>query len=124
MNLTQTHSFPKDPMIADLVRSIREEELYQSNNLTHREGYLLRRITLAYLNHQRIRTSELTKDRSLGSAPTIAAAIRMLVEKGLIKKEVDPVDQRNQWLIPTEHALELFSALSQIGINETKVNGG
>jgi hypothetical protein len=59
----------------------------------------------------------------LGSlaAPTIATAIRMLAGKDLIKKEADPVDQRNQWLIPTEHALGLFSALSQIG-TESKAN--
>ena len=103
-----------DPIIAYLVRSIHEDHLYQSKSIHHREGYLLRLITLAHLTHQKVRSTEFTQDRSLGSAPTISSAIRMLVEKGLIKKEADPVDQRNQWLIPTEHALELFSALSQI----------
>ena len=99
-----------------------QEKLYQSKDIHHREGYLLRLITLAHLTHQKVRGTELTKDQSLGSAPTIAVAIRMLVEKDLIKKEVDPVDQRNQWLIPTEHALELFSALSQISANEANLN--
>ena len=103
-----------DPIISYLVRSIHEDHLYQSKDIHHREGYLLRLITLAHLTHQKVRSTEFTKDRSLGSAPTVAAAIRMLMEKGLIKKEADPVDARNQWLIPTEHALELFSALSQI----------
>ena len=113
-----------ESIIAYLVRSLAEEKLYQSKDIHHREGYLLRLITLAHLTHQKVRSTEYTQDRSLGSAPTIAAAIRMLVEKGLIRKEVDPVDQRNQWLIPTEHALELFSALSQISANEAEVDDG
>ena len=113
-----------DTIIAYLKRSLAEEKLYRSKDIHHREGYLLRLITLAHLTHKRVRSSELTQDKSIGSAPTIAAAIRMLVEKGLIKKEVDPVDQRNKWLIPTEHALELFSALSQISANEAEVDDG
>ena len=113
-----------DAIIAYLKRSLAEEKLYQSKDIHHREGYLLRLITLAHLTHQKVRSTEYTQDRSLGSAPTIAAAIRMLVEKGLIKKEVDPVDQRNQWLIPTEHALGLFRALSEVAGNGGKVDGG
>ena len=110
-----------NPIIAYLVRSLAEEKLYQSKDIHHREGYLLRLITLAHLTHQKVRSTDYTQDRSLGSAPTIAAAIRMLVEKDLIRKEADPVDQRNQWLIPTDHALELFSALSQIGTEKQEI---
>ena len=103
-----------DAIIAYLKRSLEEEKIYQSKDIHHREGYLLRLITLAHLTHQKVRSTELTKDRSLGSAPTIVAAIQQLVKKGLIQRESDLVDQRNQWLIPTEHALELFRALSEV----------
>lgn len=104
-------------IIAYLERSLQEDAIYQGKDIHHREGYLLRLITLAYLTHKRIRSSELTKDERLGSAPTISVAIRKLVNTNLIKRETDPVDQRNQWLIPTEHALDLFRALSEVGSN-------
>ena len=103
------------PIISYLVRSIHEEHLYQSKDIHHREGYLLRVITLAHLTQQQVRSSEFTRDRSLGSAPTIASALRRLVEKGLIRRKTDPTDRRNQWLIPTKHAIALFEELSAVG---------
>ena len=113
-----------NPIIAYLERSLQEDAIYQGKDIHHREGYLLRLITLAHLTHKKVRSSEFIKDERLGSAPTISVAIRKLVEKGLIKRETDPVDQRNQWLIPTEHALELFRALSEVAGNRSKVDGG
>lgn len=60
-----------DSIIAYLIKSLKEEEIYQSNRIQHKESYILRLVTLGYLTNKTLRLSDLLMNQDLGSGPTI-----------------------------------------------------
>lgn len=101
-----------DSIIAYLIKSLKEEEIYQSNRIQHKESYILRLVTLGYLTNKTLRLSDLLMNQDLGSGPTIQSYITKLVLKEMITRKVSEEDKRIQYLIPTENAINLFKQLS------------
>jgi DNA-binding MarR family transcriptional regulator len=102
-----------DSIIQYLIYSLKEEEIYQSNRIQHKESYILRLITLAHLTNKSLRVSDLLSNADLGSGPTIQSYITKLVLKELITRKVSEEDRRIQYLIPTDNAINLFKELSK-----------
>lgn len=105
-----------DSIAQYLICSLKEEEIYQSNRIQHKESYILRLITLAYLTNKTLRVSDLLSNADLGSGPTIQSYITKLVLKEFITRKASEDDQRIVFLIPTENAMNLFRKLST-GLN-------
>jgi len=101
-----------DLIIEYLIRSLKEEEIYKSNRIQHKESYILRLATLAYLTHKTLKVSDLLVNKDLGSGPTIQSYITQLVLKQFLVRKVNEEDKRVQFLIPTENAINLFMQLS------------
>ncbi|MBU3588089.1 hypothetical protein ICN30_09605 [Polynucleobacter sp. 31A-FELB] len=95
-----------------LIYSLKEEEIYQSNRIQHKESYILRLITLAYLTDKTMRVSDLLQNKDLGSGPTIQSYITQLVLKQFVIRKASEDDKRVQFLIPTDNAINLFRELS------------
>ena len=107
-----------DSIIQYLIYSLKEEEIYQSNRIQHKESYILRLVTLAYLTNKTLRVSDLLSNADLGSGPTIQSYITKLVLKEFIIRKVSEEDKRIQFLIPTENAMNLFRELSKTVYDE------
>jgi hypothetical protein len=58
-----------------LLHSLKEEEIYKNSLIQHKEGYILRLITLAHLTDKTLRVTELLNNTDLGSSPTIQTYI-------------------------------------------------
>lgn len=101
-----------DSIIQYLIYSLKEEEIYQNNRIQHKESYILRLVTLAYLTNKTLRVSDLLQNEDLGSGPTIQSYITKLVLKEFITRKVSEEDKRIVYLIPTENAMKLFTELS------------
>jgi len=101
-----------DSIIAYLIKSLKEEEIYQSNRIQHKESYILRLVTLGFLTNKTLRLSDLLMNQDLGSGPTIQSYITKLVLKEMITRKVSEEDKRIQYLIPTENSINLFKELS------------
>ena len=101
-----------DLPIQYLIYSLKEEGIYQSNHIQHKESYILRLITLAYLTNMTLRVSDLLLNQDLGSGPTIQSYVTKLVLKEFITRKVSEEDKRIVYLIPTENAMNLFRELS------------
>ena len=102
-----------DSIVQYLISSLKEEEIYQNNRIQHKESYILRLVTLAYLTNKTLRVSDLLSNANLGSGPTIQSYITKLVLKEFITKRLSEEDKRIQYLIPTENAINLFKELSK-----------
>ena len=102
-----------DSIIQYLIYSLKEEEIYKNNRIQHKESYILRLITLAYLTNKTLRVSDLLSNADLGSGPTIQSYITKLVLKEFITRKISEEDKRVQYLIPTENAINLFKELSK-----------
>lgn len=103
-----------DPIVQYLINSLKEEEVYQSNRIQHKESYILRLITLAYLTDKTLRVSDLLSNADLGSGPTIQSYITKLVLKEFVTREPSEEDKRIVYLKPTQTAINLFRELSSI----------
>lgn len=68
-----------DSIIQYLIKSLKEEEIYRSNSIQHKESYILRLVTLGYLTNNTLRVSDLLLNLDLGSTPTIQSYITKLV---------------------------------------------
>ena len=101
-----------EPIVQYLINSLKEEEIYQSKRIQHKESYILRLVTLAYLTNKTLRMSDLLLNQDLGSGPTIQSYITKLVLKEFITRKISEEDKRVQYLIPTENAMNLFRELS------------
>ena len=101
-----------DSIIQYLINSLKEEEIYQSKRIQHKESYILRLVTLSYLTNKTLRVSDLLSNADLGSGPTIQSYITKLVLKEFITRKISEDDKRVQYLIPTENAMNLFRELS------------
>lgn len=101
-----------DSIIRDLTHSLKEEEIYKTNRIQHKESYILRLITLAYLTDKTLRFSDLLANTEIGSSPTIQTHIAHLVQKQFVLRQVSEEDKRVHYLIPTEQAIDLFAQLS------------
>ena len=108
-----------DSIIAYLIHSLKEEEIYQSKRIQHKESYILRLITLAYLTNKTLRVSDLLQNEDLGSGPTVQSYITKLVLKEFVTRKASEEDKRIVYLIPTENAMSLFRELSG-GLNSEK----
>lgn len=102
-----------DSIIQYLINSLKEEEIYQSNRIQHKESYILRLITLAYLTNKTLRVSDLLQNQDLGSGPTIQSYITKLVLKEFVNRKPSDEDKRIVYLIPTDNAINLFKELSK-----------
>lgn len=102
-----------DTLITYLLRSLKEEEIYKSNQIQHLESYILRLITLAHLTHSDLTVTDLLQNKDLGSAPTIHRYIRQLLNKGLATHVQKNTDSRIKYVIPSEKAILLFTELSR-----------
>lgn len=102
-----------DPIVQYLIYSLKEEEIYQNNRIQHKESYILRLVTLAYITNKTLRVSDLLSNADLGSGPTIQSYITKLVLKEFIARKISEEDKRIQYLIPTENAINLFKELSK-----------
>jgi DNA-binding MarR family transcriptional regulator len=102
-----------DSIVQYLIYSLKEEEIYKNNRIQHKESYILRLITLAYLTDKTMRVSDLLANKNLGSGPTIQTYITHLVLKGFVKRKSPEEDKRVQFLIPTDNAINLFRELSK-----------
>lgn len=109
-------------IILYLIHSLKEEEIYKNNRIQHKESYILRLITLAYLTDKALRVTELLDNQDLGSRPTIQTYITHLVQKQFVVRKVNDEDRRVQFLIPTESAINLFRELSNALLDE-RVSG-
>lgn len=107
-----------DSIIQYLIYSLKEEEIYKNNRIQHKESYILRLITLAYLTDKTLRVSDLLSNKDLGSGPTIQTYITHLVLKQFVVRKVNEEDKRVQFLIPTENAINLFRELSKVIYDE------
>lgn len=107
-----------DTIIQYLIRSLREEEIYKNNRIQHKESYILRLITLAYLTHKTMRLSDLLINTDLGSQPSIQSYLSKLIRKDFVMRKVSEADKRVQHLIPSENAIHLFQELSKIAYDE------
>ena len=103
-----------DPIVQYLLYSLKEEEIYKNNRIQHKESYILRLITLAFLTHKTLRVSDLLSNRDLGSQPSIQSYITKLVLKGFVLRKTNEEDKRVQFLIPTDNAINLFRELSKV----------
>jgi hypothetical protein len=101
-----------DSIIQYLIKSLKEEEIYQSNRIQHKESYILRLVTLGYLTNKTLRVSDLLLNPDLGSGPTVQSYITKLVLKEMLTREASEEDKRIQYLKPTENAINLFKELS------------
>ena len=108
-----------DSIISYLINSLKEEEIYQSKRIQHKESYILRLVTLSYLTNKTLRVSDLLLNQDLGSGPTIQSYITKLVLKEFITRKISEEDKRVQYLIPTENAMNLFRELSS-GVQSEK----
>ena len=100
-------------LVQYLIYSLKEEAIYKNNRIQHKESYILRLITLAYLTNKTLRVSDLLSNKDLGSGPTIQNYITQLVLKQFIVRKINEEDKRIQFLIPTENAIKLFTELSK-----------
>ena len=100
-----------DSIIAYLINSLKEEEIYQSKRIQHKESYILRLITLAYLTDKTLRVSDLLQNEDLGSGPTVQSYITKLVLKEFVTRKASEEDKRIVYLVPTENAMNLFREL-------------
>jgi DNA-binding MarR family transcriptional regulator len=103
-----------DSIVQYLIYSLKEEEIYKNNRIQHKESYILRLITLAYLTDKTLRVSDLLSNKDLGSGPTIQTYITHLVLKQFVLRKVSEEDKRVQFLIPTDNAIHLFRELSKV----------
>jgi len=103
-----------DSIVQYLIYSLKEEEIYKNNRIQHKESYILRLITLAYLTDKTLRVSDLLVNKDLGSGPTIQTYITQLVLKQFVIRKVSEEDKRVQFLIPTDNAINLFRELSKV----------
>jgi len=101
-----------------LIYSLKEEEIYKNNRIQHKESYILRLITLAYLTDKILRVSDLLANKDLGSQPSIQIYITKLVLKGFVLRKTNEKDKRVQFLIPTDNAINLFRELSKVMYDE------
>ena len=106
------YALKMNSIVQYLIYSLQEEEIYQSNRIQHKESYILRLITLAYLTDKTLRVSDLLQNRDLGSGPTIQSYITQLVLKQFVIRKPSEDDRRVQFLIPTDNAINLFRELS------------
>ena len=83
-----------DSIVQYLIYSLKEEEIYKNNRIQHKESYILRLITLAYLTGKTLRVSDLLLNKDLGSGPTIQAYITHLVLKQFVVRKVSEEDKR------------------------------
>jgi DNA-binding MarR family transcriptional regulator len=102
-----------ESIVQYLIYSLKEEEIYKNNRIQHKESYILRLITLAYLTDKKMRVSDLLDRKDLGSAPTIQTYITHLVLKEFVRRKISEDDKRVQFLIPTDSAINLFRELSK-----------
>ena len=102
-----------DSIVQYLIYSLKEEEIYKNNRIQHKESYILRLVTLAYLTNKTLRVSDLLSIADLGSGPTIQSYITKLVLKEFITRKISEEDKRVQYLIPTKNAINLFKELSK-----------
>jgi DNA-binding MarR family transcriptional regulator len=102
-----------DSIVQYLIYSLKEEEIYKNNRIQHKESYILRLITLAYLTHKTMRVKDLLKNKDLGSGPTIQTYVTHLVLKQFVVRKVNDEDRRVKFLIPTVNAIDLFRELSK-----------
>lgn len=107
-----------DSIVQYLIHSLKEEEIYKNNRIQHKESYILRLITLAYLTHKTLRVSDVLANKDLGSGPTIQTYIARLILKQFVIRNINEEDKRVQLLIPTENALNLFRELSKVLYDE------
>ncbi len=107
-----------DSIVQYLIYSLKEEEIYKNNRIQHKESYILRLITLAYLTHKTMRVSDLLANKDLGSGPTIQTYITHLVLKEFVMRKISEEDKRVQFLIPTDNAINLFKELSKVMYDE------
>jgi DNA-binding MarR family transcriptional regulator len=96
-----------------LIHSLKEEEIYKSNRIQHKESHILRLITLAFITGKTLRVSDLLSNHNLGSSPTIQSYITKLILKEFIVRKIGDEDKRVQFLIPSDKAMQLFSQLSK-----------
>lgn len=87
----------------NLNRALKPYELNDSNFF----------FILILLDHPGISQDHLTKTMSLNHS-TIARAVAKLVERGIIKKEIDQTDKRASRLYPTDKAQQLAEHLLPI----------
>ena len=92
---------------------MKEEEIYKSNHIWHKESYILRLITLDFLTNNILRVSYLLSNQDLGSNPTIQSYINKLVLKDFVVLNNSEQDKRVQFLILTQNAINLFEELSK-----------
>jgi DNA-binding MarR family transcriptional regulator len=102
-----------DYLVQYLIHSLKEEEIYKSNQIWHKESYILRLITLGFLTNKILRVSDLLSNQDLGSNPTIQSYINKLVLKDFVVRNTSEQDKRVQFLIPTQKAMNLFEELSK-----------
>ena len=107
-----------DSIVQYLIYSLKEEEIYKNNRIQHKESYILRLITLAFLTTKTLRVSELLSNHDLGSSPTIQSYITKLVLKGFVVRKNSVEDKRVRFLIPSDNAITLFDQLSNSLYNE------
>ena len=107
-----------ESIVQYLIYSLKEEEIYKNNRIQHKESYILRLITLAFLTAKTLRVSELLSNHDLGSSPTIQSYITKLVLKGFVVRKISGEDKRVQFLIPSDNAITLFDQLSKTLYNE------
>ena len=109
-----------DSIVQYLIHSLEEESIYKSNRIQHKESYLLKLITLAYLTDKTLRVSDVLSNQDIGSWPTVQSYITKLVLKGFVIRKVSGDDKRVVYLLPSDSAINLFTELSLRLNNRTK----
>jgi len=105
-----------------LLQSLKEDDVYMKSLIQHKEGYILRLITLAHLSEKTLRVTDLLSNHNLGTTPTIQSYIKKLVLKGFIFRKIGNEDKRVQFLIPLDKAIILFDELSNTHHDEKITN--
>lgn len=96
--------------------SKRKKKIYKNSNILHRESYIPRLISLAFLTNKWLTVTTLLKNVNLGSVPTIQRYIRKLVEKKLLSYGDNQDDRRLNYPLPAQKAIELLIQLCQVRV--------
>lgn len=93
---------------------LKRDLLRGKHELTVKECLVLRVITRHYIDNDTLRVRQLIDMECIASPATIHGLIKKLVAKQMLTLEIDALDGRVKYLVPSDEAMDLFSKLGKL----------
>ncbi len=92
-------------------------------NIDNNERILLEHLAGRWYQGRKTRVLEMMNDSECGMSPSsVHRRLKALKQKGLLRLEEDPMDNRNKFIMPTDRTMEYFESLGDCMLQSSQVS--